>query len=227
MLRLGQPVKAKPSLQESIAFLRHHNGKPALADALQNCSMAHYLEGDYKEALVLLDEGRLIAHEQHNDWTTGLILASSGLIKQSLGDYDKARVLMMQGVTIFRDLGDARLTAIAFGYLSLVTYLLGEHIDAKGWAHESLRLSLEMNDRINLIHCLNRLGAMACTSGGPELSEAERFYADALAAAKEMGDQWQIAISLSGLGYVNCARTGYPAARQYFLTALRTTVGAQ
>lgn len=227
LLRLGQPVKAKASLQEGIAFLRDTNGKLVLADALQNYSMAHYLEGNYKEALVLLDEGRLIAHEQQNDWTTALILASAGLVKQSLGDYDEARALIMQGMTIFRHLGDARLTAIAFGYLSLVTYLLGEHIDAKRWAHESLRLSFEMNDRINVIHCLNRLGAMACASGGRELPEAERFYVEGLAAAKEMGDQWHIAISLSGLGYVNCAMTDYPAARHYFLTALRTTVGAQ
>jgi hypothetical protein len=63
--------------------------------------------------------------------------------------------------------------------------------------------------------------------GNTEWAEAKRLYNEGLAISKELGDQWNIALSLNHLGQITHALGELQEAKQYFLTALKTAMEAQ
>jgi serine/threonine protein kinase/tetratricopeptide (TPR) repeat protein len=141
------------------------------------------------------------------------LLDVMGRVYQSLGNFEKARVLLERGLSGHRQTAGA--TAVEVGtslaHLSDLLYLQGRYAEAEAAAREALAIHDASLGRKSAASATDlTLLAAAVTERG-DLVEAQRLFEEALAIRRVVLDRAdpEIAENLSGLGYVASRRGDY------------------
>jgi predicted ATPase len=173
----------------------------ARAKALLAAGIVTVFQGDLTQAELLLEESIAIGREVGQAGKRNLALALAVLALGALLQCNPgvARQLAVEGVRLFRQVGEAWGTAVALNYLGRATLELGDPVAARALLEESAAL-FRAGNRQRLPLPLNALGLAALRQGDD--TGARVYCEEALSAAREAGDELLIAEALAQLGTV-------------------------
>ncbi len=166
----------------------------------------HVSEGRERLSALLAHPGGQKHTEARADALNG-----AGVLARMQGDYDEARVLSEEGLTIARELGDK--SGIARSLLTLGTVALdqGDYDGARVQYEESLTIQRTLGSKWGIAASLLNLGIVALERS--DYDGARVQYEESLTMFRELGDKSRIAISLGNLGNVATEQGDYVAAR--------------
>jgi predicted ATPase/Tfp pilus assembly protein PilF len=199
----GEYPGARRLLEESLAIRRKLSDNWGIAATLNNLGLVARSQGDYASARSLYEEGLTLFRELDDKWSIAAALNNLGNVAYVQGDYASARSLSEESLATCRELGDKWGIASSLANLGNVAYVQGEYASARSLYEESLAIRRELEDSWTIAHSLNNLGNVAYVQG--EYAAAHSLYKESLAIKREMGDmgdKWDIAASLAGLGSV-------------------------
>ena len=141
-------------------------------------------------------------------------LTGAGVLAYCQGEYEAARALFHEALTIRRALEDQPGVAGLLNNLGNVAYDQADYGTARAFFEESLLLRRALGDRRGLSATLNNLGNVFNEQG--DYPTARRLFEESLALKQELGDRWGMAHCLSNLGLVACHQDDLPGARAFF-----------
>jgi predicted ATPase/DNA-binding SARP family transcriptional activator len=113
-------------------------------------------------------------------------------------DFEEARRLFEQSLTLYRSLDDRWGMACALQRLGQTAWSLRQHAAAKRLYEESLAIRRALGDRRGIAHSLMALADIAARQG--RLEEAERVQREGLAFLQEIGDKAEVTWGLMNFG---------------------------
>jgi tetratricopeptide (TPR) repeat protein len=137
-------------------------------------------------------------------------LTGAGRLALEVGELERARALLEEGVQLFREAGDEAGLAEALDNLAIAAAFSGELEKAKPLFEESLALYREAGDGWGVGEVLNNLANVARIQDKDDASLA--LYEESLATRRKVGDKRGIAMSLLNMGAVWVARSEYERA---------------
>ncbi len=151
-------------------------------------------------------------------WYIALAHGNVGVAKLALGEYQEAHTRLQTANTIFREVGDRRITAVGLQFFGEALRNLGEYAVAQDCLSESLEISRLFGDRWISGLSLNQLGLVFRAKG--EYEEASRLFRESLALLREIQEFWGMLQALNSLGAVYLTLGAHPEARSAFCESL-------
>jgi predicted ATPase/class 3 adenylate cyclase len=214
----------------SILDEEHDNLRTALerlSQASGNEGMMLQLAGSlwrYWEIRGHLSDGRtwletaLVKNLSAPDYTRANGLGGAGHLARQQGDYERARTLHEQSLTLFQAMEDKLGAARQLNALGEIAQNLGDYTRAVELHEESLSLRREISDREGIAVSLRQLGVIARDRG--QYERARELLEKSLILERELGDKLLLAISLNDLGLVAHALCDYEQAVSLFEEAM-------
>ncbi len=137
-----------------------------------------------------------------------------GIIAQAQGEYEEARRLYGEGLTIFERLGNQRGRASTLHQLGKIAQDQGEYEEARRLYGEGLTVFERLGNQGGRASTLHQLGNIVYLQG--EYEEARRVYGQSLTIFERLGDQGGRANTLHQLGMIAQAQGKYKEARRLY-----------
>jgi non-specific serine/threonine protein kinase len=173
---------------------------PARAKALMSSGMLAHYQGDYEQAVLLLEESLALYRELGDKGGSARSLYELGHIASDQGHYEQAASFLGDSVMLFRQAADKWGAALSLCVLGWVTYCLDDFELAARFCQESLALSREHGQSRGVAWSLYCMGSVAISRGDYE--QAVTLCEESLTLFRQMGYKDGIAWSLQALGYV-------------------------
>lgn len=154
-------------------------------------------------------------------WSKAQTLANLGRIAGALGDYEKAKQLLQDGLDILRPLEDQVGVMLYLHTLGGVVRILGDREYARSLFQESLNLAIAHNYPMGEALALSDLGDLAYAEG--EYTAARDRFKASMVLSEEIGDRRGRALALTNLGRVATALGDYDEAKSLYEQGLDIT----
>lgn len=145
-------------------------------------------------------------------------LRGAGILARQQGDYAKARALLDESLTLWREQDDTRGIATSLNSLALLILDQGDYAGAQTYLEQSLVLERELGGQQGIARALSNLGSVALRQG--EYVIAKRFFKEALGLLRDVGDQWTLAHAFSNLAAAEHYLAHYEQAQVLFKQSL-------
>ena len=145
-------------------------------------------------------------------------LHMAGYLVWIMGDYVRAKLLLEEGLTLFRKEKDKKGIAGSLIYLGFLSLLQGDYGGAEVLSQEGLSIRRELGYKPEIQTALRLLGQVEENQGN--YSRATAHFEESLALGRELGSQFGMAFSLSGLGRVAYLQGDYGKAAVMFEESL-------
>ncbi len=165
-----------------------------------------YLHGYLTEGSARLEESL----QRAKDAPPGIrakAMCGAGYIAYFLGERERARTLVNQGIVILREVGDRWYLAVALNLLGNISLYDGDFVTAKSAAVEGLGLAREQGNQLFVAFGVFLLGLQSYLEG--DLKHAEDLVGESVALWRRTGSQQLVANALVRLGDVQ-QRAGRP-----------------
>ena len=175
----------QPNIRGAIAWFRAQ-GDPASALRLTSDLWRFWwLRGDMHEGRVLLES--LLAEAPRADATIrAKALNGAGILADSQGDWMAAQRLHEEGLSLSREVGDARGVSWALNNLGVVATNQGMFDRAKAILEENLAVAEQANDPASIATALLELGRLAHFQGQRE--DAATLYSRSITLFRQVGE---------------------------------------
>ena len=176
--------------------------------------------GAYHKAIEFLErafalESQPTARQRQDAGKLRLLL---GETLYGLGDYDRARDVLREGVVLFERGNDAAGVAHALMLLGNIALARGAYTDASELLQRSLEVAQRNDDRLEMGRAYRSLGLVASTIG--ETAEARRLFETSLDLLTGVGNALGMAGALSNLAGIAHTERDYAEARRLYTAAL-------
>ncbi len=145
-------------------------------------------------------------------------LYEAGFLATRLGDYARARVLLEEGLTLSRALGNQPAIAHSLENLGEVAMLRGDYPRARELLEEGLAIYRELGDKLGIARALGNLGNVAMFRG--DYAQAWALHEEGLALRRELDSMFSIAFALAQLGRVAYLQGEHGRAGAIFMESL-------
>ena len=125
--------------------------------------------------------------DQRRQLVLSKVLARQGVFYFRLGRYDTAREILIESLSVFRDVGALEETSFCLNNLGQVAQVLGAYEEAKQFLEEGLEASRDTGDPSRIALSLHNLGIVTFHSSG-EYAEAKVLYEESLSIRRKVGD---------------------------------------
>ena len=167
----GEYEKAYQLSNEGLAISREILGDPlAMEHCLLSLSAAASYLGDYAPARQWAEEGLQLSKALKHRSGTGEALKWLGLIRYKLGETKRAKALLRQSISQFKEIGDPTLIAEALVDLGMITHDSGATSEAKQYLLDALRTAIETQTNHTALQALIEIGAIEMKEGNTELA---------------------------------------------------------
>jgi predicted ATPase/predicted Ser/Thr protein kinase len=146
-------------------------------------------------------------------------LNAAARIANCQGKVASARCFAEHALTLSREMGDRRETAVALNSLAVVFAKQGDFPTTRPLLEESLSIFQELGDSGSAALTLVNAGILAIRQG--ELTSAKSRFADSLAVSRQIGDKHVTALALLNSGYVAMRTGDYATAQSLTEESLR------
>ncbi len=168
------------------------------ADRLMQQGEQQYQKGQFKAALLSLEQALQIYQQIGDRAGVGRALGNLGVAYRSLGDYQKAIDFYQQSLAIAQQIGDRAGVGRALGNLGNAYHSLGDYQKAIDFHQQSLAIAQQIGDRAGVGSVLGNLGNAYESLG--DYQKAIDFHQQSLAIFKEIGDRAGVGSVLGNLG---------------------------
>jgi predicted ATPase len=226
LFRQGRFDRAQALFEESLAILRPMGDPEPLLDPLTFSGIIMFLSGQTQRAQSLVEESLACARAARDRWFEAYALYNHGAIAALLLNRQSvAYEEMLQGLEIWRALGDPRVTALGLNWISPTVIKLGRYEEAEAYLQESLALCRQVGDRWGMGTAYRHLGLAALAQGN--LAQAQTLLRQSLDQFAGLITGWDVAQSLIYLGEATAAAGDLCEAGQIYLDALCLAMQAQ
>jgi predicted ATPase len=218
----GEDTITKERFEKSLALCRWLGDKLGVADNLATLSTLASYEGNATEALRLAEESLALYREFGNPASVAGGLNNLARIKaNSLGQCAEAYSLYLEGVAIYKDLGDRSSLPMLYAELGLVTTFLGRPDEARAHVKQALDLARELGNQLAVDFSLNILGFVGVVSAAYD--ETQQILLECLAAHQQGDRLWDrsSAFALTCLAYAAKGLKNINQAQYYLVKMLR------
>lgn len=180
--------KARSYMLENLAQLREENEKRPIAITLYNLALienesAGNKPEDYIKANEYLEESLLIFHELGINMNIAYIYILYGLIEEKLGNIDKAKILLNDGLSLMRKINYKYGAGNALINLGNIEFNMKNYELSKSYIKECISIKLEYNDKRTIAFCFSILSKIAEALSDYEksillFSNSEKLYED-------------------------------------------------
>jgi predicted ATPase/serine/threonine protein kinase/DNA-binding CsgD family transcriptional regulator len=158
------------------------------------------IQGDEREARLLLSESVTLFRELADDLGLVLPLATLGEVILKQGDPTAGTLLMEESIALCRKLGCKWELSLVLLRLAYFAYLQGELVQATALTQESLALARDLGDKTLIARALNNLGYATWLQGDPVRATA--LAEEGLVLFRELDDKALITLALETLGSI-------------------------
>ena len=188
------------------------------ARALDWTGWLAYLQGDFKQALTVLEESLNIWRELGNSMGIAQTLNNLGAVAKDQGNYEQACSYHQESLTIRRKYGDRRSIAVSLHNLGEVYLSQEDYGKARASFEESLSIFKEVGYTMGVADSLNSLGIAA--EGQGDYDYAHACYEESLNNRLELQEPNGVSESLYNLGELAVRRSQCNQARAYYIQSL-------
>lgn len=178
-----------------------------------------HLNGEIDRSQALMEEGLSYAQDPKYEWFAAYAIYNLGYIASLRGNYTQGHERMMEGMAIWRRLGDPHSIALGLNYLVPTLVKLGHHEEARIYLEESLELCQASNNRWGMGTAYRHLGLVAKAQG--QLDESQSYLHKSLNTFGDYIIGWDISQTLIFLGETIALTGNQIKARELLVTALR------
>lgn len=152
-------------------------------------------------------------------------LHALGVLTQFQGDYQQAKLLMLESLSIFQTVQDAVRMAHVLRSLGLVAWFQGDHAAARAHFEQSVTLYRQEQHTWGIADALHYLGHVVLDQGDVEAAHA--LFEESLALFRQTGDKRNIALPLKDFGLIASQRGNYAAAAPFYEESLALSRGVE
>jgi non-specific serine/threonine protein kinase len=179
------------------------------AKALSEVGWIATYQGDYQQAVALLEESMALFKELGDKPGVATSLVHLGNMALHGGDHERLRTLSQEAEALRRELADRQALAFLLWFSGIAAAVdEGDHARAVTLLEESLALNRELGDLRGTAMSLTWLGITALVQGEPERAAA--LYEEDMRVLQGLRDKTGIAYGLLGMAGVAALR-GQPA----------------
>ncbi|MCL5951175.1 MAG: LuxR C-terminal-related transcriptional regulator [Chloroflexi bacterium] len=185
--------------------------------ALMLHQRAHWLEkrNDFEEADKAFEESmQLFGSVGDKRWKSILENDLAMFVFFRKGNNARARRLLEENVSYFRETKDRMHVCFALGHLARVLRVEGDHERGKECYREELGIARELGSKLLLVAPTNSLGFCALQDG--DLQTARSYFMESLELGQAMDDRANTYSPLVGLGCIAVAKNQLSPAVQIF-----------
>jgi predicted ATPase len=146
--------------------------------------------------------------------TRAKALYGAGVLAEALGDFEQARALYAESLSLSEALEDGMGVAKALLGVGAVAMHQGEYGRAQPLLERSMALGRELGNQALVAHALVNLGALSMSRG--EIGGAEALLEESLALFRRLDDRWTSTLALNVLGTLALRRNDWARARMLF-----------
>ena len=147
--------------EQSLDTARESGNQVYVANALSNLGAIVLAAGDHERAGALLEEAVALAREVGDDRIAALAINNLGDLALTVGDYERADPLFVESLELLRAHGDTANVARSLYNLGAVALMLGRPGDAETRFRESLAEGRSVEDKEDLVWCLEGFAGLA------------------------------------------------------------------
>jgi predicted ATPase/DNA-binding SARP family transcriptional activator len=224
---LGRAKLARRLLQQGLSLL----GSPGLADQdtrlgrafiLREMGWLEYWSGNREEATDPYVQSLTLFRALHKRWEAAGVLCALGQVIQSLGEFDQAKQLHQEALSIRRAEGDSKGTSESLWHVAWALQSQGQFEQAERLERESVALCRDAEDRAALAEGLYRLSSTLGWQG--KFREAHSLLEECLVICSALGLHTESWASIS-MGGVKTHLGEYKSARIHLLRGLSLAQG--
>ncbi len=146
------------------------------------------------------------------------VLRVAGVTATLQGEFEAARELWEQSMSILQQAGDKAGAALVRNNLAILARRQGNYATARTLYEASLAQFRELGDQRATGQLLNNLGLLMHYQGSYE--EARRYLEESLKIYRGLKDQWNVANTLDSLGEVALAQGGLAESHKFLIESL-------
>ena len=152
--------------------------------------------GAYNEAVIHFNRAKSLVEQLNLDENLKKrkyihLNQRSGEAHLGFADYDTARSLYTESLTLCEALGDDVAIAVSLGHLGNVEFALDQFDNSRALYERALNLYRKANNQAGIARTTSRLGDIAYESG--EQAKAKELYQESLKISREIGEDWGMA----------------------------------
>jgi len=199
-------------------------------EACAKLAWTQRMMGTVDTAPALYGECLRLAHVLNDEHEVARVLNQIGSLEMEEGNYDRAKIRLMESLSLYQELQDLAGVASIRDDLGQLFWHVGAknaYEEATAQFEQSLALRRELGDERALARCLTRLGHMNLARGNDRA--AEEHYRSALNIRKKNGDIRGQAISMNGIANLFHEREDHKRATQIWreVERLARSIGDQ
>jgi len=181
----GDPQAAQPWVMRAITVARETGQRALWSESLSLAAIVHDVAGEPETARRFLDEAEAMTPTLHEYPATIDLLLSKAVHALLQEDFEGAKALSSEGVTLSREAGDLYQTESMLRNFGMVGMMTGDTNAARSGFVEALRVARLFDNRLAEYYGIACLGWHAAASGQPR--NAARLLGAAEALALQTG----------------------------------------
>ena len=192
--------------------------KVGAARVLCDIANARRFSGDFKTALVDLENASLLLSSIDDRVTRGLVLSNAANLYIEMGDIETARSFYKESIQIARDLNDTYAESVRLGNYGWFEVLIGNYESAIQTLEKAIELTHRLNDKLLLAIQTSNIGYAYYRNA--EFTTAQNLLKQAIALAEVSESERWLGWSKANLALVLLAKDNYAEAETLLAEAL-------
>ncbi len=135
-----------------------------------------------------------------------------------LGDPQRGRALLEEGMALARRLGEWSAVALALNSLGILAGMRGDRVAERKFFRESLDIARSLNDRVRMAVELSNLASAECKAGNYEKSQ--RLSKQSASLCREIGHRRGLARAVQNLAIAAHLQNAYEEAERFYRESL-------
>lgn len=216
----SQYKKAEEVFKESIVILKQYTNLPTnLPRSLLYLGVVYRELGDYKNAMLLAEEGEKLYRQMDSILSSGWALTFLASIYGEMGEYKKAKMLFKKGISLFLDVNMGNHTCLEwiYSFLGSIYRKMGKYKKAKLSVEKAIEIYKKNNSTgYNYMLALVHLGKIYLKMGKYDL--AKKYLEEGSASYVKLYGEKNLRIAWvnDALGLMHLEMKMYKQAKEIF-----------
>lgn len=194
------------------------NNPLAINNALMSIGRAHYLLGEYQDALRRYQEGMVVANEIGDKVSIADALNNIGVLYYVWGEHDLALEYYLRTLALRLEMNDQKGVGNCYNNIAGLHNTAGRYSSALEYYQKALTIYHDLNEFAFEAGTMNNLGLLKFDQG--KYDEAMAYLREALALEREIKDKLGESLSLNNMGMVLTKQGRLDEARALYDEAL-------
>ncbi|MFL5753708.1 MAG: tetratricopeptide repeat protein [Bacteroidia bacterium] len=218
-LRNSEPLTSIAYMTQSRDLAIKTGYKKGIRDGYSGLGILNGIQGNYKEALAMLNRALETTLEMNDTTTLGSANGNIGLVYYHLGAYTKAIEYYMRAVKAHEAAGD--LNGLSSVYNNLGN-LYTQNKDFKmgmKYHDKSLKIRLKLNNKAGIATSYGNIGN--CYESIKEYEKALDYYNKAVSIQEKLGNEHALSINYGNIANIKYLLKDYENALKLYTTTLK------